>query len=111
LSAGNAVAYRLALTSYVAKLVSFYPALSAASVKLEEVCSELRGPPSAAAAPQRQGAAAAAAAESAGVQQPPRWQPFVLGLSKRALLKSLLPLLHTNPHLQSLTLQLQQALE
>jgi hypothetical protein len=111
LSAGDAVAYRLALTSYVAKLVSFYPALPAASVKLEEVCSELKGPHSAAAVAHRQGAAAAAAAESAAALQPPRWQPFVLGQPKRALLKSLLPLLHTNPHLQSLTLQLQQALE
>jgi WD40 repeat protein len=107
LLSGDAGAYRLALTSYVAKLVSFYPALPAASLKLDEVCNELCGPPSSLHA---DGAAVISSSNPALSNQPPRWQPYVLGLSKRALLNSLMPLLRTNQHLQSLTLKLQQHL-
>ena len=76
LHTGDAHAYRLALTAYVAKLVSFHPALPSAIIKLTEVCRELSGPPSA------KGVHAAAASSSAagagaGAQLPPRWQPFV----------------------------------
>ena len=64
---GDAAAYRLAVTTYVAKLVSLYPAVPAALLKLTELCRELKGPASASASfPQASLAAA-----------PPRWQPFV----------------------------------
>lgn len=132
MASGDAAAYRLALMSYVAKLVSLCPAVPSALLKLTDVCRELQGPGSASVS-SSQGAAASSAAV------PARWQPFiwvsprthalclfvstkgnvdfvlisclclcVQGLSKRSLLASLLPLLHTNPHLHAFTMEISQ---
>ena len=73
LHTGDAHAYRLALTAYVAK-ISFHPALTSAIIKLTEVCRELSGPPIAKGA--HAAASASAAGAGAGAQPPPRWQPF-----------------------------------
>lgn len=78
--------------------MSLYPASPLALVKLGEVWRELRGPPSARFIDTDRSADVAANA----TPKPGHWQPFILGLAKHALLRSLRPIVAANPALATL---------
>ena len=76
--------------------------------RARELCDDLLGPLDAAASGAASGAASAAGAAAA----PLAWQPAVLGLSKRELLKhTVLPSLATNRALQRLLAEYLESLE
>ena len=83
--------------------------------RARELCDDLLGPLDAAASGAASGAASAAGAAASGAgaaAAPLAWQPAVLGLSKRELLKhTVLPSLATNRALQRLLAEYLETLE
>ena len=75
--------------------------------RLTEVCKSLLGPPTS----HGKTGPASASAPAPATSQSKNWEPSVLGMAKRELLRELLPIMSTNRSLQRLVAQFREGLD